>query len=846
MTRVLRSLALALLLFASALPMARAQQAGPQPTFKELADEWRRALDQVQAAITQPGADLDTFVQERQRVDQALNSINQVLKAAEAARAEAEGDSKPLRDQLAALGPAPAKGQLPEPPEVTRLRRQLADQIAAADAQIKQADLIIGRANNLQSEVVRVASERIAELLFAHQPSPLSLAVLTAAGREVGEAMRAFASAPVEGWHSGLLARLEPVIFTWLGLALILGLGAGWPLRNWLLRRFGRRLDIAEPSYARRVLAAGAEGLARGFLPAAGLVAVAVVLVGEDVVTGPLAWMVTGVLVGITFFSLALALARAALSPKAPQWRIVPIGAGASPILAGRLTALAAAVAIALGIGIPLNRIEPHPQELLNLFRLVFDSAIAGLALTLLQHRLWLSEREEGGKAAAEPKRPRWSWPLLRVLIGLALLAVPLAALAGYVNLASFIVWRIVVSGALIGTFLLLRTLLREVVWVLIAAESPRSARLRRALALTDQGAQTLIFWLDAALDLLLLVLGLALALWLWGVSSAAIGTLVGNALSGFSVGNIRISLRDIVLSIVVFAALLAGTRLVQRLLREKLLPQTRLDSGVRDSLTAFVGYVGFVVAAAFAISTLGLSLSNIAIIAGALSVGIGFGLQNIVNNFVSGLILRVERPIKVGDWVVVGQHQGYVTRISVRATEVETFERASVIIPNSELLSGAVVNWTHRDKYGRLDIKVGVEYGSDTEKVRDILLACAKAHREILAWPAPHVLFKEFGDSALNFELRGYVVDVENRIHVASDLNFAIDKQFRAAGIEMPFPHRELTFRNIDELARAITGARAGGPAAGDSKNAGGSTAPDGAAPDGIRMQADERPLKS
>jgi len=215
------------------------------------------------------------------------------------------------------------------------------------------------------------------------------------------------------------------------------------------------------------------------------------------------------------------------------------------------------------------------------------------------------------------------------------------------------------------------------------------------------------------------------------------------------------------------------------------------------------------VVAAAFAISTLGFSFSNIAIIAGALSVGIGFGLQNIVNNFVSGVILLIERPIKVGDWVVVGQHQGYVTRISVRATEVETFERASVVIPNSELLSGSVVNWTHRDKYGRVDVRVKVAHGSDTEKVRDILLACADEHREILAWPAPLVLFREFGDSALIFDLQGYVVDVENRANVASDLNFAIDKAFRAAGVEMPFPQRDLTLRNVDELARAITGRR-------------------------------------
>ena len=276
-----------------------------------------------------------------------------------------------------------------------------------------------------------------------------------------------------------------------------------------------------------------------------------------------------------------------------------------------------------------------------------------------------------------------------------------------------------------------------------------------------------------------------------------------------------RISLADILLAILIFVAVWALTRLFQRLLDEKLLPQTRLDPGVRHSLSALVGYIGFVVAAVFAISTLGLNLSNLALIAGALSVGIGFGLQNIVNNFVSGLILLIERPVKVGDWVVVGQHEGFVTRISVRATEIETFRRASVIVPNSELLSGAVTNWTHRDKYGRVDVKVGIAYGSDTDKARELLLACAREHEQILSWPAPHVLFLEFGDSALQFELRGFIAGVEQRFHVASDLHFAIDTAFRKAGIEMPFPQRDVHLRNLDELAKAIGRARREGSSA-------------------------------
>ena len=597
----------------------------------------------------------------------------------------------------------------------------------------------------------------------------------------------------------------------WIGLIGLLALGVGWPLRNWLLRRYGHRRDIADPSYARRVLAAAAEGLARGLLPAIGLLALIAVLLDEEIVTGLFAHMVEGALVGIIFFSLTSSFAGAALAPEAPSWRIVPFGAGSSRTLARRLTALAAAAAVTLGIRIATQTLRPEAREFFNLLGLGFDTIIAGLTLALLERRLWqIEERGSAGESAEhKPERARWLWPTLRLAIGATLVAVPVLALSGYANLAGHIVSRVVITGVVVGALLLLRTLLRELLTLLFASDGSLSLRARRALALTEQGSHLLAFWAEAALDLLLILLGIGLTLRLWGVPSSALGMWRGNALRGIVIGSIRISLVDILLSILVFVAVWTVTRLFQRLLNEKLLPQTRLEPGVRHSLSALVGYIGFVFAALFAISTLGLNLSNLAIIAGALSVGIGFGLQNIVNNFVSGLILLIERPIKVGDWVVVGQHEGFVTRISVRATEIETFRRASVIVPNSELLSGAVINWTHRDKYGRVDIKAGVAYGSDTGKVRDIMLACAREHGQVLSWPAPHVLFTEFGESALQFELRVFIGDVEQRSFVASDLHFAIDDAFRKAGIEMPFPQREVSVRNLEALAEALAAGR-------------------------------------
>ena len=212
-------------------------------------------------------------------------------------------------------------------------------------------------------------------------------------------------------------------------------------------------------------------------------------------------------------------------------------------------------------------------------------------------------------------------------------------------------------------------------------------------------------------------------------------------------------------------------------------------------------GYSGITIALLVGLGVAGVEFQNLAIVAGALSVGIGFGLQNIVNNFVSGLILLFERPIRRGDWIVVGNTEGYVKRIRIRSTQIETFDHADVIVPNSELISSQVTNWMLSDQSGRARVPVGVAYGSDTEKVKTLLLEVAQEHEMVISgddkFPS-RVLFMGFGDSSLNFELRVYIKNVDSRLRVISDLNFAIDRKFRANGVEIPFPKRDLYIKEM------------------------------------------------
>jgi small-conductance mechanosensitive channel len=266
----------------------------------------------------------------------------------------------------------------------------------------------------------------------------------------------------------------------------------------------------------------------------------------------------------------------------------------------------------------------------------------------------------------------------------------------------------------------------------------------------------------------------------------------------GISVGQIDIVPWDVFVGVLCFALLLAGSQRLKSIVSRNLVRSGVVGVRSADAVVTVLGYVGAAVAALIGLSIAGFSLGSLAVVAGALSVGIGFGLQNIVNNFVSGLILLFERPIQPGDWIKVGDAEGLVTRIRVRSTEIQQFDRSELIVPNSELVSGRVTNMTLHDAVGRLIIPVGVAYGSDVEKVSQVLWSVVRDHPAVIqeGRNAPKVLFWAFGDSALEFQVRCYLREILAVIDARSELHFAIDRALREAGIEIPFPQRVVHLR--------------------------------------------------
>ena len=270
-------------------------------------------------------------------------------------------------------------------------------------------------------------------------------------------------------------------------------------------------------------------------------------------------------------------------------------------------------------------------------------------------------------------------------------------------------------------------------------------------------------------------------------------------------IGSFTIAFSQILYSIIAFLIVYYFFKLARWFLRERIFTIMRLSVSASEAVLAILGYMGFTFAILAALNALGVQWENLAIIAGALSVGIGFGLQTIISNFVSGLILLFERPVRVGDWVILGNGlEGHIKNVNMRSTEIMTLERSSVLIPNSNLLSDTITNWTLHDKMGRQDIGVGVAYGSDTEHVKKVLLEVASNHNLLRKYPQPRVLFRNFGDSSLDFILRVFLKNINDRHHVGSDLRFAIDRAFRENNISIPFPQRDIHIKkdgNQDDL---------------------------------------------
>jgi small-conductance mechanosensitive channel len=442
--------------------------------------------------------------------------------------------------------------------------------------------------------------------------------------------------------------------------------------------------------------------------------------------------------------------------------------------------------AIAVLLVLSQARLIVHEAPLAG--ELLFALEVFGMIATLL----WLMRPSRLREMTADTHVPR----LLDAGMRATLLLLSLAILSSALGFRSF--------GLLVGG-----ATLTSVYAAIILYSAARAAEAAMEASFHTAPARNLSF-VRRRRDAVLRVTGRyasALAMIYWGYLALHMFELFEPASdvmrsilnASLNVGEIEISLGDVFAFILTIVLAFGLSRLIRFFLEEEAFPRMRLRRGVGNAIATLLQYIVLLLGFALALSAAGMDFSRVALFAGAFSVGIGFGLQSVVNNFVSGLILLFERPIQIGDMVEVGTLHGEVRRIGARSSTVRTFDGAEVIVPNANLIAEPVVNWTLSDRRRRLDLKVGVAYGTDPEAVLELLQGIGEAHSAVLETPEVQALFLEFGDSSLNFRLRVWIPRFEEGFTIRSQLSVAINAALRDAGIQIPFPQRDLHVRSVE-----------------------------------------------
>ncbi|WP_162918902.1 DUF3772 domain-containing protein [Taklimakanibacter deserti] len=752
----------------------------------------RQDLTRIENELSLPALTTDQLIDFRRRLDSIRGSAVGETEALTGPFAEVD-------QQLKSLGPAPSDGAS-EPQDIANRRADLQKSLERIKAAQTQLDLITVETDQQIDRVTQLQRSQFFQRLFERTGSILSPAF----------------------WYDGLVAsgvfftRLSQLFANWWGevsrggefiVLIIMPLLLGGlffvyrAIRRWFMRRFGATFFVRKaPDDTDRLWR-----IVRG----AGMVGVTIVALftifylsfeAAGLLTPRFAQFVSAFSDLLVFPAVCGTLVYRMAAPINPAYRVLNLDDKA----AGRFAFLAT-------LSVVLSEIKDSFSEISGVLYLpaaflASQGASISIALiVVIAAILIVTRNQEGLTSAAHGGAVYFGWARQFAPLTWLLLAVSLIALClGFTSLAGFITEQIVDTAFLVVGLLLIHHLSDALVVSGLDRASSFGQFLRRLTGLGDRGISRLSTLFRTFIDLALVFVGLPLLFLSWTVTWISFSSLIDRAFDTFKIGDISFSLSSIALIIAILVIGFLITRLVTQWLNARVLSQTQVDKGVRDSIVKGANYAGYVAATGFALSAAGLDFSNLAIIAGALGVGIGFGLQSIVNNFLSGLILLAERPVRAGDWVDVKGSEGLIKQINVRSTEIETFDNCTIIVPNSLLITEPVKNWTHHDTIGRFVVTIVAGVSADPQKVKEIILKAAKDHALVLYHPEPIVMLRDFGKEGFIFDLKAFVGDIMSGAAVASDIRLAVLAAFKENDIALPTVARDVPVSEPENRPKA------------------------------------------
>ena len=762
---------LVLLAMLTALTSALAQDS-PRDRLTSL----KKRLDRVAVALERPGLAAENLTALRAEIDPVRTDLI-------ALQADVAGPREAAKVRVEKLGPPPKEGEPPEAPEVSEARKRENASFAELDSVAREAELEVTRADQTVDRINQIERRLVTAVITARELSTLNpefwiqifeempragLLVLNLGEDTISAARREV------GWETGgaFLIIVAGLIFARLIRRRFENLRTSFAASNIAPRRFIAASDV---------LLEIVSGLLRFPLYALivffGLDAVDLLLERfGDIIAGP---FVAALIVSTAYDRLGAGI----LAVKNAHLRLLPLSDWAVRRIRRRVRWSAYVIFFNSWLLSVLGDLFA-PVSLTTGVR-VLSTVILGVVIISLLVRLRAApltpQEVESGGATTNPL------DFLRPILWLVVIAMFGCLIAGYVSLASLICFLVPIALAIITLAYVAITLIDSGLTDGLAVDGARGRAVANAIGVSPRNVAFAATLLSGILRFFIIISVAIIFTTGLGIVSVDFFSTLERAFFGFQVGEITIAPSSILYAIALLIGVLVITRLISRWVRNTLMPRTTLDAGLQNSIVTVIGYIGAVLAIVVALSEVGLDLQNFAIVAGALSVGIGFGLQSIVSNFVSGLILLAERPVRVGDIVSVKNgEEGYVRRISVRATEIETYDRATLIVPNSELITGVVKNWIYGNSWARTRVTVRVGYDVDVDDVQRRMLEAVADDPRILPSPRPRVFLNNLGDSALEFELVAVLASVETAPAVKSDLHMRIVKSFRAGGIRM------------------------------------------------------------
>ena len=758
-------------------PLAAAETAAPDVGSLE------KQIDTVRREVTktETSRNLSDFITQLSTIQDGLILLKN----------QAQEQLETINKKLQALGDAPTDNQT-EPAQLATQRRTLNKEQTDTKALLARADLALAKIDEINGQIVRKRTAALVSMLTYRQQPIWDV-------KNFGSSLMGFwaffydvLTSPAD-WYRALDAEKRDLLKS-RGIDTLFLIGFGLVVAFFLsvlIRRyFGYRTTPQAPTYAQKTTSALMMFMARAVIPAAILGAGLFFLYQhQDFVNGPFGISLRLTLIYALYFLICGVGISVLLLPRHPAWRLIEV----SDQTARRLSVSLLSAVFLIGLfsyfhtlAVLLNQ----TPDVLYALRVLSNAAKAGCIAFVAAQFVFPS-------APASDTTDTTSHPfgfVSKTAIFLIFAAAVVFAFTvfGYIRLSEFILDRFLFSVLVLGIFYIIRQFLLG----LFHHVATRTFW-RNRLNLSDRLIRQTEFWIGLLLTpILLIVCGLILMA-VWGASVDVLLQNTKKFLTGFDIGGMHISIVSIILGIVTFFICLALIRVFKASLLTGRLQYISPDANIRSSLAAGAGFFGIVLSVLFSIAVMGGSLQGIALIAGGLSIGAGLGLQNVINNFVSGLILLFERPIKIGDIVNINGYEGTVRQINMRSTQVELWNRSNVIIPNADILSQSVVNMTYKNRMARADITIDVDWDSNPAIVEQLLLDITRSVDNVAAFPEPFVIFSDIAEGRLRFQVSCYTADISNRIGISNKIRAGILTRFKEAGISLFVPQRVISVQN-------------------------------------------------